>query len=56
MTPELVYQVIAGLLMAGAVYGGIRMDIRNIHREIKETRETAKEAHLRIDHLLMKGN
>lgn len=56
MSLELIYQLLAGVLMAGAVYGGIRMDIINIHRALKETRETVKEAHNRIDNLLMKGS
>lgn len=49
------YQLVVGLIMAGAVYGGIRSDIKAIHEGLKDAREAAKEAHQRIDNILMKG-
>lgn len=42
------------VLFAGAVYGGIRADIKAIHRAVAEAQTTANAAHSRIDALLLK--
>lgn len=55
MTPEFIYQIGAALLLAGAVYGGIRADIKAMHERITAAAEAAREAHRRIDQHLMKG-
>lgn len=38
--------------MAGAIYGGIRADVRNLHEGLKEAKESSKEAHQRINGIL----
>ena len=49
--PEWVIQ----LLVAGAIYGGIRADLRNFKEGAEEAKESAKQAHRRIDDFLIKG-
>jgi len=51
---ELLPDLLKLLLFAGAVYGGIRADIKAIHVSIAETRQTATAAHSRIDALLLR--
>jgi hypothetical protein len=47
--------VVAGqLVTAGAVYGGIRADIRNAIERAASAEARANSAHLRIDQLLLK--
>lgn len=46
--PDLI-QIVYGLFLAGAVYGGIRADIKNMHERIKDAKDTADGAHRRID-------
>jgi hypothetical protein len=46
--------VVVMLLSAGAVYGAIRSDIKNIHEKINDVQDSSNEAHKRIDALLMK--
>lgn len=53
MTDSLIWQVVLALIGSGAVYGGIRADLRAIHERLKDVRESAAEAHGRIDSLLM---
>ena len=48
-------QVLYGLFLAGAVYGGIRADLKGIHQRITDCAEATKEAHKRIDVILNKG-
>ena len=48
---------IAGqLIVAAAIYGGIRADIRSIHQRIEHTEKSLVEAHSRIDRLLERGH
>jgi hypothetical protein len=41
--------VIGQLLVAAAIWGGIRVDIRAIHEHMKRIQRTADTAHMRID-------
>ncbi len=43
------------LLMAGAIYGGIRADLRNIKECAEAAKREAGKAHERIDVLLSRG-
>lgn len=45
----LILQTVAMLIAAGAIYGGIRSDIKSIHEHIRRIEEAAKLAHRRID-------
>lgn len=45
----LAYQIISGLVLAGAVYGGIRSDIKSIHEHLQRVERSADQAHERID-------
>ena len=49
-------EALYGLFLAGAVYGGIRADLRHLHERIAQLQQTADAAHKRIDSLLMKGS
>jgi hypothetical protein len=41
-----------GLFIAGAVYGGIRGDIKHLHESILENKQATGRAHDRIDDIL----
>lgn len=48
---------IAGqLIVAAAIYGGIRADIRGIHQRIELSEKSLVEAHNRIDRMLERGH
>jgi hypothetical protein len=42
------------ILSAGAVYGAIRSDIKNIHEQIQRMESGIDSAHRRLDDILMK--
>ena len=46
---SLLLQLVTGLLLAGAVYGGIRSDLRQMRRDIARVERSADKAHDRID-------
>lgn len=46
---SLLWQIIIGLILAGAVYGGIRSDIRSMHEHIRRVERVADQAHSRLD-------
>lgn len=41
-------------LIGGAIYGGIRADIKAMHQRIANTEKSNEQAHKRIDNLLSK--
>ena len=45
----LILQTVAMLIAAGAIYGGIRSDIKSIHEHLRRIEDAAKSAHKRID-------
>lgn len=45
----LIVQVVAMLIAAGAIYGGIRSDIKAIHAHLRRIEGVANTAHRRID-------
>lgn len=51
MDAQFVIQLVMGVLTAGAIYGGIRQDIRGIHATIRELSKSNKRAHKRIDRI-----
>lgn len=53
MDHSLIWQIASAILMAGAVYGGIRSDLKAIHERISSAAKDADEAHRRIDTILL---
>jgi len=47
--PDLLWKVAAFLISAGAVYGGIRSDLKGMHRRIDSNERAIEKAHSRID-------
>lgn len=55
MGPELLWQMVLAVGSAGAVYGGIRADLRAMHERITAAQKTAEKAHERLDNHIDKG-
>lgn len=55
MSADLISQLLYALIGAGAVYGGIRADLRGMHERILTAEKSAGRAHERIDTHLEKG-
>lgn len=55
VNPDMLMQLVYSVLGAGAVYGGIRADIKAMHERIKGAEESVGQAHRRIDAHLEKG-
>jgi hypothetical protein len=51
LSPDLI-RVVEILIGAGAVYGGIRADLRFLHRRVDEAIDSVTRAHQRIDEVL----
>ena len=49
LSNEMVLPLVTALASAGAVYGGIRMDLRSIHAKIEAVTGDTAEAHRRLD-------
>ncbi|MES2367191.1 MAG: hypothetical protein V4563_15040 [Pseudomonadota bacterium] len=49
MTGELILQVILALVTGGAIYGGIRADLKGIHQRVTAQEAALSEAHKRLD-------
>lgn len=47
-----VLQIVGPLVAAGAVYGGIRSDLRALHEKVESALHSASRAHERLDHHL----
>ena len=50
---DTIIQIISLLFTAGAVYGAIRSDIKNIHERLSDIKSSADDAHKRLDAILM---
>lgn len=55
MTPELAAQIIGYAMLAGAIYGGIKADLRAMHQQVQAALHSAARAHERIDNHLEKA-
>lgn len=53
MSIDAITQIVMMILAAGAIYGAIRQDIKNIHQMIADNKESTNDAHRRIDSLLL---
>lgn len=51
MQPLLDYlpQIVPMLVTAGAIYGGIRADMRGLREGVKKAQDSADKAHTRLD-------
>jgi len=47
----LLLQLVTVLIAAGAVYGGIRGDLKSIHEHLRRVERAAEKAHDRLDGL-----
>lgn len=47
----LLWQMVTGLILAGAVYGGIRSDLRAMHENLRRIEKMAERAHHRLDQI-----
>jgi hypothetical protein len=58
MSPEFIFQILASITSALAVgigvYSGIKSDLATTHEKAVAAKESASEAHRRIDNLLTK--
>lgn len=55
MDNNLLLQVALYVLGVGAVYGGIRADLRHLHEKADAAKESARRAHSRLDDLILTG-
>jgi len=49
LSPEIINQVLTAVATGGAVYGGIRADIRALREKADRAQNTADTAHKRLD-------
>ena len=56
MNDDIVLWVIGQLFVGAALYGGIRVDIKNIHEKINNTANRVSEVNERVDKILLKGD
>jgi hypothetical protein len=52
---SLLFQLVIALFFAGAVYGGIRNDLRRMREDLQRLERAAGKAHERIDSLAGSG-
>ena len=52
---EVTLFIIGQLLVAAAIWGGIRADLRAIHAKVADAKATADKAHERLDEFLLNG-
>jgi hypothetical protein len=51
-TQSIIVQILVGVFTAGAIYGAIRADIKNLYARTEWNEKRADKAHERIDELL----
>jgi hypothetical protein len=56
VSDDIVLWVIGQLFVGVALYGGIRVDIKNIHEKINNTANRVSEVNERVDKILLKGD
>lgn len=47
--PDWVFQMAGYLFAGGMAYGAIRIDLRTLHDGVRDARESARNAHRRLD-------
>mgnify|MGYP003627756345 len=56
MNDDIILWVLGQLFVGAALYGGIRVDIKNIHEKINKTDNRVSEVNGRVDKILLKGD
>lgn len=56
LTAEIVVQIVSYVAVAGAIYGGIRADLKAMHQRLDRVSASADKAHSRLDTLLLEHN
>lgn len=51
-TESIIVWIIGQIVVAAAIWGGIRADLRGLHERVKLAKESADKAHERIDSIL----
>lgn len=54
MNYDLIGTIVGQIFVAGAIYGAIRSDLRNIHERLRDLREAVTHAHARIDSQMLR--
>lgn len=49
---EVILVLIGQIFTAGAIYGAMRSDLKNLHTLVQDAKNMAKEAHTRLDNHL----
>lgn len=52
-TSNIILILASQVFAAGAVYGAIRADLKNLHKRLQDVNDEANHAHRRIDDILM---
>ena len=55
MSEDVLLWVGGQLFAAAAIWGGIRMDIKNIHNQLEHMDKSVSDAHNRIDKILLRS-
>lgn len=50
---DILVQIVILVLTAAVTYGAIRQDIKNIHQNIADVKDSVTDAHKRIDSILL---
>lgn len=56
LSPDIVSQVLTAVATGGAVYGGIRADIKSLRDKADRAQNTADTAHKRLDSIFDRRN
>lgn len=51
--PEVIVFLIGQVVVAAAIWGGIRADVKSIHERLDEVKRIADRAHARLDDFIM---
>lgn len=55
MDSNLIAWIVGQIVVAAAIWGGIRADIRSIHSRVERVEKTASDAHERLDRHIDRG-
>lgn len=55
LPPDIVQWLVGQIIVAAAIWGGLRADIKSIHSRLDHLERTANDAHSRLDNHLERG-